>query len=233
MKSFVAAIAVSAALIPHLCGAAEAPNKALEMAQDAAKASIALLNESGISGVQGAVMRCYAADIKAESRLFCVDLDMAGNHIDAAVSAVTGKERWPFFDKEITHTRVTNNLIKAGVPAAAVDSYTVGVAHLLFPLVDREMGGDDAEASPPPKPKFPFHYDSNAYCRRLGDTAGGSAEVELSCRQQEKAAYEHLSTRPTTPRILNYCNGLGVTSGGSYEVFDACVSQEEAAQRQL
>jgi hypothetical protein len=77
------------------------------------------------------------------------------------------------------------------------------------------------------------HYDANAHCQRLGEAAGGSALVELTCREQEASARTWLLAHMTTRHIRSYCQNLGTAADGSLNVIRMCVDQEEKATAQL
>lgn len=78
--------------------------------------------------------------------------------------------------------------------------------------------------------------DTEAYCKRVGDVAGGSDEIELTCRQQEHVARNWVSAHATSSRTMKYCarvaEGVG-GNAGSYEIMKTCIEQEEQAAEQL
>lgn len=76
-------------------------------------------------------------------------------------------------------------------------------------------------------------YDSDAYCAHIGDVAGGSNEIELTCHQEESDAHEWARENVGSPRSMRYCAKIGETAGGSYEIFKTCLQQEESAAAQL
>lgn len=76
-------------------------------------------------------------------------------------------------------------------------------------------------------------YDIDAYCQKIGDTAGGSYDIELTCRQEEDAAFAWAEANPPNRRTMTYCGRIGAVAGGSYEIFKTCVQQEENAASQL
>ncbi|MDR2947030.1 MAG: hypothetical protein LBV79_09820 [Candidatus Adiutrix sp.] len=76
-------------------------------------------------------------------------------------------------------------------------------------------------------------FDTQAYCRSLGDAAGGSSEMELFCRQSEETAKNNLAGLSFSERVRNYCTQMGQATGGSYEMMEFCVKEEMAAEQQL
>lgn len=76
-------------------------------------------------------------------------------------------------------------------------------------------------------------FDSNAYCRTIGDAAGGSAVIERTCREQESEARSEAAAMSIPARTLNYCTKIGETAGGSYLIFKTCVEQEIGAAAEL
>jgi hypothetical protein len=85
-----------------------------------------------------------------------------------------------------------------------------------------------AEQAPTGLPSF----DTEAYCQKIGDTAGGSYEIEETCRDEESKALAQLNARSISGRTLQYCSRIGETAGGSYEIMETCVEQElESAGR--
>jgi len=76
-------------------------------------------------------------------------------------------------------------------------------------------------------------YDTAAYCRKIGDTVGGSNDIELTCRRQESGAENWVRSRNTPDRTMRYCARIGETVGGSYDILKTCIQQEEEAASQL
>lgn len=76
-------------------------------------------------------------------------------------------------------------------------------------------------------------YDSDAYCAHIGDVAGGSSEIELTCRQEEADAHEWVRENVGSPRSMRYCAKIGSTGGGSYQIFKTCLQQEASAAADL
>ena len=76
-------------------------------------------------------------------------------------------------------------------------------------------------------------YDSQAYCRSIGNTAGGSSEIELFCRQSEDTAKKNLAQMKVSDRAMKYCGQIGQAAGGSYEMLEFCLKEEMAAEKQL
>ena len=72
-----------------------------------------------------------------------------------------------------------------------------------------------------------------SYCRKIGDDAGGSNEMELTCRDEEFEAKRWAERHDTPQRTYNYCFGMGRDAGGSYVMYQTCVEQEEAAGSKL
>ena len=45
-------------------------------------------------------------------------------------------------------------------------------------------------------------FDTKAYCRKIGETVGGSYQIEEACRNEEAEALEKLNSNRTPIRIL-------------------------------
>lgn len=76
-------------------------------------------------------------------------------------------------------------------------------------------------------------YDTNAYCREIGDIAGGSSQIELVCRQEEEAAKVKISTLNPSTRTMRYCDEVARVAGGSYQILEVCITDELSAEGQL
>jgi len=76
-------------------------------------------------------------------------------------------------------------------------------------------------------------FDTNAYCSKVSDSIGGSYQIEMACRQQEKIAESALSRTSIPARVESYCRKVAESIGGSYQIMDACVSQELSAKSKL
>ncbi|MDL2259320.1 hypothetical protein LJB99_00370 [Deltaproteobacteria bacterium OttesenSCG-928-K17] len=76
-------------------------------------------------------------------------------------------------------------------------------------------------------------YDTNAYCREIGDIAGGSSQIELVCRQEEEAAKVKISTLNPSTRTMRYCDEVARIAGGSYQILEVCITDELSAEDQL
>jgi len=74
------------------------------------------------------------------------------------------------------------------------------------------------------------NFDTHAYCASIGEVAGGSYEIEKTCRAMESEALSKLQSRSIPDRVLNYCATIGKTAQGSYQIMNTCVDMElEAA----
>jgi hypothetical protein len=76
-------------------------------------------------------------------------------------------------------------------------------------------------------------FDTISYCRKIGDTAGGSMEIEATCREMEGDALSALNRMTIPGRMLRYCTQIGETAGGSYEIMKTCVEMESEAATRL
>lgn len=76
-------------------------------------------------------------------------------------------------------------------------------------------------------------YDTVAYCREIGDLAGGSSQVELVCRQDEEAAKDKIDALNPSARIMKYCDEVARVAGGSYQILEVCIEDELSAEEQL
>lgn len=73
------------------------------------------------------------------------------------------------------------------------------------------------------------NFDTNRYCAMIGETAGGSYQIEATCREQEMLARSRASRSSIPSRVVNYCRTIGETAGGSYQIYITCVEQELGA----
>jgi len=76
-------------------------------------------------------------------------------------------------------------------------------------------------------------FDTAGYCSNISDTAGGSYEIEETCRNEEADALGKLQAQTIPARIMRYCSDIGDTAGGSYQIMATCVEQEEDAASRL
>ena len=76
-------------------------------------------------------------------------------------------------------------------------------------------------------------YDTDAYCKQIGEAAGGSYAIEESCQKREKRAQDELAKMDIEPRIFKHCEKIGSTAGGTYAIFQSCVKREMGAKQRL
>lgn len=76
-------------------------------------------------------------------------------------------------------------------------------------------------------------YDMKKYCADVGETAGGSYEIEQTCREQEKKSQNNLSYLSVPKRVATYCQNVGQYAGGSYQIMETCIENELKAKKQL
>ena len=76
-------------------------------------------------------------------------------------------------------------------------------------------------------------FDISAYCRSIADTAGGSYQIELTCREMERDAKSRINRKQVPDRIMRYCRRIGETAGGSYQIMLTCIIQELNARSQM
>ena len=76
-------------------------------------------------------------------------------------------------------------------------------------------------------------YDMKIYCGKVSDAVGGSAQIELGCREQEANARAEIPAKNASPKILAYCDRVAKAVGGSYQILSGCIDQEQEAQTQL
>jgi hypothetical protein len=76
-------------------------------------------------------------------------------------------------------------------------------------------------------------YDTKKYCKEVGDIAGGSSQLELSCRQMEERTKKNLANIQASARSAKHCADVGKIAGGSYQLFEACLQQEAEAEKEL
>ena len=76
-------------------------------------------------------------------------------------------------------------------------------------------------------------YDIEAYCQQVGAAAGGGAQLEAACREQERAAQNNISRMSVPSHIMSYCQEVGQSAGGSYQFMEACLKEESKAKDKL
>lgn len=69
-------------------------------------------------------------------------------------------------------------------------------------------------------------FDTASYCRQIGDTAGGSYQIERTCRDMEDEARAAIAGRSFPARVARYCTEIGETAGGSYQIMNTCIDME-------
>lgn len=77
------------------------------------------------------------------------------------------------------------------------------------------------------------NFDTNAYCKQVATFSGGSSQIELGCRQNEKNAAQSLLQMTMYPEVLNYCTQVAIASGQSYSILYGCVQNEMNARKAL
>jgi hypothetical protein len=78
-----------------------------------------------------------------------------------------------------------------------------------------------------------YAFDIARYCRTIGQHAGGSYQIEKSCRDMEYEAKAKLARMTIPPRIKRYCQNIGQHAGGSYNIMLSCVEMELEAKRSM
>jgi hypothetical protein len=76
-------------------------------------------------------------------------------------------------------------------------------------------------------------FDIEAYCRSVGAAAGGGAQLEAVCREQEQAARNVIDRMTAPPHTRDYCQQVGQSAGGSYQIMEACLEEEAKAGDKL
>ncbi|QGT80395.1 MULTISPECIES: hypothetical protein [Pseudomonas syringae group] len=80
---------------------------------------------------------------------------------------------------------------------------------------------------------YAAEYNVKTYCKKVADSVGGSAQIELGCREQENDAKASIPGKNATPKILKYCDQVAQSIGGSYQILSGCIDQEQDAQKKL
>lgn len=96
----------------------------------------------------------------------------------------------------------------------------------------KENGVETVNASEDSASEAPS-FDSNAYCSRIGNTAGDSYIIEQGCRTQEAQARSAIAQMDVPARIQDHCRQIGDTAGGSYTIYKGCVELELQARSQM
>jgi len=119
----------------------------------------------------------------------------------------------------------TPPLVADTTPAAGTD--TTNNPTVIESPVKQAASHTDTDAHPNTQ------FDTDAYCKSISKAIGGSYQIEATCREQEKAAREALSSQTVAPEVLSYCHSVGDAIGGSYQIMKTCVDQELAAKAKL
>jgi hypothetical protein len=82
-------------------------------------------------------------------------------------------------------------------------------------------------------PLSAYSYDSKAYCAEIGRVAGGSYQIEATCRKMELTSQSNIARMTVPARIEKYCRDIGQTAGGSYQIMETCIKQELGAKDSL
>jgi hypothetical protein len=69
-------------------------------------------------------------------------------------------------------------------------------------------------------------FDIDAYCKQMGADAGGGAQLEAACREQERRARSNIESMTVPSSIMEYCQGVGQSAGGSYQFMEECLQEE-------
>lgn len=76
-------------------------------------------------------------------------------------------------------------------------------------------------------------FNTQSYCRSIGDAVGGSYEVELGCQHDEQITLRELQEMAIPKRVAHYCTSVANSIGGSYQVFLDCSKDEIRARTAL
>lgn len=76
-------------------------------------------------------------------------------------------------------------------------------------------------------------FDTNAHCKKVSEIAGGSYQIEETCRASENEAKNSLRSMSIPPEILEHCLRIGQVAGGSYEIALTCSNDEMKAKSKL
>jgi hypothetical protein len=76
-------------------------------------------------------------------------------------------------------------------------------------------------------------YDTKAYCQELSEISGGSAQIEVYCREEEKTSKNNILNMSYSSKAMNYCQEIGKISGGSYSILEVCLKDEAEAELKL
>lgn len=75
-------------------------------------------------------------------------------------------------------------------------------------------------------------YDTETHCSEVADSIGGSAQIELTCRQEESKARRWVESHSVSDKMMTYCDEVASTLE-SYEILKTCIEQEQEAAAQL
>jgi hypothetical protein len=81
--------------------------------------------------------------------------------------------------------------------------------------------------------KYAYGFDVKLFCGKVSEVAGGSYQIEETCRGQENDAINKINSMSIPKRIADYCRKVGQAAGGSYVIMHTCITQEINAKGRL
>ena len=77
-------------------------------------------------------------------------------------------------------------------------------------------------------------YNIEKECKTIASVAGGSAQIELQCRKEEKAAKERVASMNVSASAMRSCREtVEFDGGGNYMLLEQCIKDETAAEKEL
>ena len=76
-------------------------------------------------------------------------------------------------------------------------------------------------------------FDIEKKCAKIKEFAGGSYQIEQTCRNQEREAQSTLMGMSIPTEIEKHCTEIGAYADGSYQIMLTCVEQETKAKANL
>lgn len=80
---------------------------------------------------------------------------------------------------------------------------------------------------------FAHSFDIKAHCREVSEFAGGSYQIEESCRQMENESKKNIAKMSVPARIMKHCTEVAEYAGGSYQILESCIKMEQEAKSRL
>ncbi|MDL2306640.1 hypothetical protein LJC48_01235 [Desulfovibrio sp. OttesenSCG-928-C06] len=73
----------------------------------------------------------------------------------------------------------------------------------------------------------------NGYCAEMAQMLNGGSQIELMCRNEEKAAQQRVQVMQASDRATQYCMEMARVINTGYTLYETCLQEETKAERAL